>query len=136
MAKLDNVEKHTGKGKKGSIGDAAGDNDAIRQWDDHTWSLEKLQENLATSIETGLSHLKAEVKLKEFGPNELTEKEGTPWYVLFMKEQTGLFSLLLYAGSILCYIGYGLQPADPSNLYLGIILDVVCFFTGVFAYSQ
>jgi DNA polymerase/3'-5' exonuclease PolX len=32
MAKLDNVEKHTGKGKKGSIGDAAGDNDAIRQW--------------------------------------------------------------------------------------------------------
>ena len=53
-----------------------------------------------------------------------------------MKEQTGLFSLLLYAGSILCYIGYGLQPEDPSNLYLGIILDVVCFFTGVFAYSQ
>jgi len=32
MAKLDNVEKHTGKGKKGSIGDAAGENDAIRLW--------------------------------------------------------------------------------------------------------
>ena len=32
MAKLDNVEKHNGKGKKESMGDAAGENDAIRLW--------------------------------------------------------------------------------------------------------
>lgn len=56
--------------------------------------------------------------------------------MLFLKEQTGLFSLLLYGGSILCFIGYGLQPEDTSNLWLGIILVLVCFFTGVFAYSQ
>ncbi len=53
-----------------------------------------------------------------------------------MKEQTGMFSLLLYAGSILCFIGYGLDKEDYGSLYLGIILVIVCFFTGVFAYSQ
>ena len=97
--------------------------------------MEKLQENYATSIDKGLSSIAAEIKLKEFGANELTEKEGTPWYVLFLKEQTGLFSLLLYGGSILCFIGYGLMPEDTSNLWLGVILFLVCFFTGVFAFS-
>jgi hypothetical protein len=53
-----------------------------------------------------------------------------------MKEQTGMFSLLLYAGAILCFIGYGLDNEDYGSLYLGIILVLVCFFTGVFAYSQ
>jgi len=105
-------------------------------WEDHTWSLEKLQENLGTNIETGLRNINAEIKLKEFGPNELTERAGTPWYVLFMKEQTGMFSLLLYAGAVLCFIGYGLDNEDYGSLYLGIILVIVCFFTGVFAYSQ
>lgn len=52
MAKLDRVEKHLEKGKKGSIGDAADQNDAIRLWvsvkkltnlqEDQTWSHEKL----------------------------------------------------------------------------------------------
>lgn len=84
MAKLDRVEKHLEKGKKGSIGDAADQNDAIRLWvsvkkltnlqEDQTWSHEKLQERLETSIDKGMTSIKAEVKFKEFGPNELTER--------------------------------------------------------------
>lgn len=90
---------------------------------------------MGTSIENGIKSIRAEIKLKEFGPNELTERVGTPWYILFLKEQTGFFSLLLYAGSVLCFIGYGLDTEDVASLYLGIILAVVCFFTGVYGYS-
>jgi sodium/potassium-transporting ATPase subunit alpha len=80
--------------------------------------------------------MSAEIKFKEFGENSLTEKKGTPWYVIFLKEQTGFFSLLLWGGSLLCFIGYGLDPLGVENLYLGIILAVVVFATGCFAYSQ
>lgn len=66
----------------------------------------------------------------------MTEKKATPWYIAFLKEMVGFFSLLLWAGSLLCFIGYGLRPSDSSNLYLGIILAFVVVFTGCFSYYQ
>lgn len=55
-----------------------------------------------------------------------------------MKELTGFFSLLLWAGSFLCFIGFGIQEdkEDLSNLYLGIVLAVVTLLTGIFSYMQ
>jgi sodium/potassium-transporting ATPase subunit alpha len=54
---------------------------------------------------------------------------------------TGFFSLLLWFGSALCFVGYGIQSPedrsdDPSNLYLGIVLALVVFVTGCFSYLQ
>jgi sodium/potassium-transporting ATPase subunit alpha len=49
---------------------------------------------------------------------------------------TGPFSLLLWTGSLLCFIGYALDPEDQSNLYLGIVLAIVVFITGLFSYFQ
>ena len=71
--------------------------------------------------------------------NILTEKDALPWYVVFIKEMTGFFSLLLWFGSALCFLGYGIQEdkaEDQSNLYLGIVLALVTFVTGVFSYMQ
>jgi len=50
----------------------------------------------------------------------------------------GIFSLLLWFGSALCFIGYGISKdkEDKSNLYLGIVLAVVTFLTGCFSYAQ
>jgi sodium/potassium-transporting ATPase subunit alpha len=48
----------------------------------------------------------------------------------------GFFSLLLWFGSALCFIGYILDSSDPANLYLGITLAVVTFATGCFSYAQ
>ena len=59
-----------------------------------------------------------------------------PWYLAFLKELTGFFSLLLWFGSILWFIGYGLDTSDPSNLYLGIVLAAVVLITGCFSYYQ
>lgn len=46
--------------------------------------------------------------------------------------------MLLWFGSILCFIGFGIQPdkSDMSNLYLGIVLAVVTLATGIFSYMQ
>jgi sodium/potassium-transporting ATPase subunit alpha len=50
----------------------------------------------------------------------------------------GFFSLLLWFGSALCFIGFIIQKdkEDLSNLYLGVVLAVVTFLTGVFSYAQ
>lgn len=52
---------------------------------------------------------------------------------------TGFFSLLLWFGAILCYIGYAIdedRAEDRSNLYLGIVLSSVVTITGIFSYLQ
>jgi len=50
----------------------------------------------------------------------------------------GFFSLLLWFGAALCFIGFTIQEdkEDKSNLYLGIVLAVVTFLTGCFSYAQ
>ena len=56
----------------------------------------------------GLTDKEAADRLKINGPNQLTEKEGLPWYIRFLLCMTGLFNYLLWAGSILCFIAYGI----------------------------
>ena len=56
----------------------------------------------------GLTEKQAKDKLKNVGPNTLTEKKGLPGWVLFLKELTQFFSLLLWAGGIACFIGFGI----------------------------
>jgi len=57
---------------------------------------------------------------------------------MFLKEMIGFFSLLLWFGSALCFIGFIIQvdKEDKANLYLGIVLAAVTFLTGVFSYAQ
>jgi sodium/potassium-transporting ATPase subunit alpha len=43
-----------------------------------------------------------------YGENALTEKGKTPAYIVFLKEQTGFFSLLLWFGSLLCFIAFAI----------------------------
>jgi hypothetical protein len=50
----------------------------------------------------------------------------------------GFFSLLLWFGAALCFIGYIIQEdkEDKANLWLGIVLATVTFVTGCFSYAQ
>ena len=69
------------------------------------------------------------------GQNSMTPPPTTPEWVKIVATQTGLFSLLLWFGSILCFISYGLQSND-ENLGLGIVLAAVVLATGAFSYIQ
>eukprot|EP00117_Sycon_ciliatum_P037391 scpid90055/ scgid27984/ Potassium-transporting ATPase alpha chain 2; Non-gastric H(+)/K(+) ATPase subunit alpha; Proton pump len=85
----------------------------------------------------GLTSTFVNERLAAEGRNELTERKGSPWYVNFLKEMTGFFSLLLWFGAFLCFIGYGIQKDkdDKAKLYLGIVLSTVVFITGCFSYQ-
>ena len=102
------------------------------------WDRERLEKEFKTSIENGLTTDAANTLFKVRGPNCLTDKEKTPAYIMFLKEQTGFFSLLLWFGSALCFVAYAIQESqeDKSNLYLGCVLAFVVFVTGCFSYSQ
>lgn len=56
--------------------------------------------------------------------------------MLYIEQYTNFFSLLLIAGGILCFIAYGIDQSDASNLYLGVVLLVVVFISSTFAYFQ
>lgn len=51
-------------------------------------------------------------------------------------EFTGFFPLLLFVGAGMSLLMYGIQPSDPSTLYLGIALLVVIFLTSITTFAQ
>ncbi|CAD8101580.1 unnamed protein product [Paramecium primaurelia] len=108
----------------------------FKNMDEHRIPLEELEQRFQTSSKDGLNKDFANQRLLEVGKNELTQKEKVPWYIKLIHELTSMFSMLLWVGSILCFIAYGLSPEDPSNLYLGIVIVVVNTLTGVITFFQ
>ena len=102
------------------------------------WTNETLEKQLETNLSKGLTAGAAAKKLEENGRNALTEKGKVPKWQIFLKEQTGMFSLLLWVAGFLCFFAFGIQEdkTDKSNLSLGIVLVVVVFITGCFSYYQ
>ena len=101
--------------------------------------LEKLEEFYSTSVEKGLSSEQVAVNREKFGSNALTPPDKVPEWLKFLHQFTNFFALLLLGGSLLCYIGFGIdteRPRDKSNLYLGVVLDIVVLITGIFSYMQ
>ncbi|CAM9704547.1 unnamed protein product [Scytosiphon promiscuus] len=121
--------------KKAETGDKK-DLKANYTTEDHKTDLSALLASLNTHPTQGMTKAAAEKRLNDEGKNQLTPPEETAWWIKFLEELFGnKFSLLLWAGAVLCFIGYSLQ-ADLENLYLGIVLAVVVFVTGCFSYFQ
>jgi sodium/potassium-transporting ATPase subunit alpha len=118
------------------MGAAVEATEEIRKWEEHMWNTEKLFQKFHTSKDNGLTAAKADELFKQLGENALTEKAATPWYVMLIKEFTGFFALLLWGGSILCFIGYGMDNTSNDNLFLGCVLAIVVIITGLFSYTQ
>jgi sodium/potassium-transporting ATPase subunit alpha len=99
---------------------------------------EALAEKFKTNTKTGLTKEAAKALSLTEGENALSKKDVVPWYIMFLKEMIGFFSLLLWFGSALCFIGFIIQAdkEDKANLYLGIVLAAVTFLTGCFSYAQ
>ena len=78
------------------------------------WGLEELEKHFETSREVGLTGAQVAASFKVAGENTLTERGKVPWYVVFLHEQTGFFSLLLWLGGALCFIAYGLAVQEEE----------------------
>jgi len=124
--------------KKGGMSEALKKTEALRNWDDHRIGIDALCKRLNTDKEKGLTDAAAAQSMAIHGFNELKKKEEIPWYCAFAKELTGFFSLLLWFGSILCFIAYAIQKEKTSkdNLFLGSVLAGVTLATGIGSYYQ
>ena len=114
--------------------------DSIKDMDQHKITWKQLCSRLEVDEEMifahGLSTEQAKDRNIKFGDNVLSERKKSPWWMKLIHEWTSPFALLLWAGSILCFIAYGLDESDPSNLYLGIVLAVVVMVTGLVTFFQ
>jgi sodium/potassium-transporting ATPase subunit alpha len=88
--------------------------------------------------ESGLSSSEALEKEKIHGKNQITPPKTTHWFVKFLLTLIGGFQLMLWFGSILCFIVYGLtKGTDVQILALAIVLILVVFVTSIFqAYQE
>lgn len=133
--------KKTSKKKKDDSAKKLEDLKGEMQMDEHKISLEMLCQRYGTDLQRGLSmDLAAEI-LERDGLNALTPPKKMSEWVRFAKQMFGGFAILMWIGSLLCFIAYALQMTilqDPSNdnLSLGIVLAAVVFFTGCFTYYQ
>ena len=60
-----------------------------------------------------------------------------PWWVRLLKSVFGgFFNVLLWGGSFLCFVSYGLDTSDDTNLSLGFVLAGVVTLSGLFEYYQ
>ena len=83
----------------------------------------------------GLSTDDAKARLEKYGRNMLTPPMQTPAWIKFIKELTGFFSLLLWGGATLCFVGFSIDHSK-DHLFLGIVLVFVVVVTGIFSYVQ
>lgn len=77
------MDKGGTKGGKKDFASKALENDKVREMKYHVVGVEELEELLDTRIKDqyGLTETQAAEKLEKFGPNALSEKKGTPWYI-------------------------------------------------------
>jgi sodium/potassium-transporting ATPase subunit alpha len=101
---------------------------------EHTWPVEKLYEFYGCTPEGGLTTAQMLQNREKYGWNRLTPPEHTPWWIKYLEQYTNVFMLLLLFGGILCFVAYGIDQSDPTNLYLGVVLILVVFLSATFGY--
>lgn len=85
--------------------------------DDHLVPIEQLLSSCETNIERGLSEEEAQQRLKKYGLNRLTPPAETSEIIKFLRQLFGGFSLLLWAGAILCIGAYFVEKGkNPDNV--------------------
>ncbi|KAJ8957347.1 hypothetical protein NQ318_004826 [Aromia moschata] len=105
------------------------------------WSS-KADRLYSTDIDYGLFEDQADKLLQTNGPNCLVETATKSKWIVLLEFLFGGFNMLLWAGVILTFIGYGLtyNQEDKENsrdsLVSGIFLMGVNIFTGLFGFYQ
>jgi magnesium-transporting ATPase (P-type) len=105
-------------------------------YQEHEYSLQYLSEYFQTKINFqnpllsyGLSQQQVSLLLKQFGPNSLTPPEHLSKIVLFLLQFLNYFMILLLLAGIISILSYLIPPHEITNIYLGVLLILVVFFT-------
>ena len=110
---------------------------------EHLWPLEALSEKYETKLDihdihksAGLTTEQAAKLIEEFGPNVLTPPPKIPLWLLFLLQFTNLLMVLLLITGLLTFILYAINPSNPTNLELGVLLYIVVFLTCYETFQQ
>jgi len=103
---------------------------------EHLWDVDKLTKHFNVDLNKGLTSDQVVRQRQEFGRNALTPPPQKPWWLKYLSQFTNFFALLLLFGGLLCFIGYGIDQSDQTNLYLGVVLWGVVLVTATFSYLQ
>jgi sodium/potassium-transporting ATPase subunit alpha len=101
---------------------------------EHTWPVEKVYDYYGATPENGLSSAQVLQNREKYGWNRLTPPQVIPWWVKYLEQYANVFMILLICGGILCFVAYGIDQSDPTNLYLGVVLMLVVFISATFGY--
>ena len=101
---------------------------------EHTWPAEKVYEYYGASPTEGLSSAQVLQNREKYGWNRLTPPVFVPWWVKYFAQYANVFMMLLLFGGVLCFVAYGIDQSDPTNLYLGVVLFLVVFISATFGY--
>lgn len=126
------------QGRKNRANKAKDDKDDAKRelvMEEHKQSPAEIFADLGSDPVNGMTSHGVVERQEAEGLNRLTPPKQTPEIVKYIRELTGLFSMLLWVGGALCLLIYGLQ-GDPNNLYLGIVLFLVVVITGTFSYFE
>ncbi|EGR27496.1 K antiporter P-type alpha subunit family protein, putative [Ichthyophthirius multifiliis] len=110
--------------------------EAFGLMDDHRIPLEDLRKRLNTDFKQGLQEAIAIQLNQKDGDNKLTEKKKLPGWLRFFKEISNGFAILLWVCTVLCFITYGIDTSQTSNLYVAIVLMFIILLTGYLTYMQ
>lgn len=111
------------------------------QMDEHKISIEELYQRYEVDSLKGLTSIQVFERQTLYGQNCLTPPKKTPEWKKFCKQLFGGFSLLLWFGSLLCFVAYLItylthEEASMDNLFLGLVLAAVVIISGCFSYYQ
>jgi sodium/potassium-transporting ATPase subunit alpha len=131
------VEVHVPQvyGKVDKDVEAGAEEAVVADMTEHQLGLPELEKALQTNFAKGLTSDEALMRFQRDGPNALTPPPKKHWFFKAMAHIVGGFAILLWAGSILCFIVYGID-ASVENLTLGIVLAAVVLLTGTFSWYQ
>ena len=91
---------------------------------EHLMPVSEVFDLYETNPESGLPASALPALRNKYGFNELTPPKKVPEWIKFLRIAFQGFSLLLWAGSILCFVAYGIQViiiiiSDSESLGLG-----------------
>lgn len=89
---------------------------------EHIDPLDQLIKRLKTNDESGMSENDYNESYTRYGPNKMTPPPTTPEWIKFLKQISGGFALLLWAGGILCFISFAIQSNMSDVYFLYIIV--------------
>ncbi|KAI2804010.1 Sodium/potassium-transporting ATPase subunit alpha-4 [Blomia tropicalis] len=102
---------------------------------EHRMTINEACTKHGTLYKLGLDEMEAEARLKRDGPNTFTPPKEKAWYILFLKEITGGFALLLWLAAIGSFVSFAIDKSQ-QDAYLGGILVFTVLLTGMFSYYQ